>query len=108
MAKYYIQSGEINVVVSAGDAEAAALFVLNQTINSLLEIENVDERLIDNSNMEFVIQCLELLDNEFLVSEIGFGRNEVATFDTELMFKRWCELMTAMNELMDRIDEKRI
>ena len=27
MAKYYIQSGEINVVVSAGDAEAAALFV---------------------------------------------------------------------------------
>ena len=105
MAKYYIESGEVKIVVAADDAEAAALFVLNQTINNLLPVE---KRLINNSSMQFVIQCLELLGNEFHVSEIGFGRNEVATFDTELMFKRWCELMTAMNELMDRIDEKGI
>ena len=42
MAKYYIQSGEIKVVVSAVDAEAAALFVVNQSINKLLPVETID------------------------------------------------------------------
>ena len=104
MAKYYIQSGEVKTVVTAVDAEGAALFVLNQTINKLLPIEPVDQRHVDDGTMRYVVQCLELLGNEFHVSEIGFGQCEVAIFDTELLFKRWCELLTAMNNLIDRLD----
>ena len=108
MAKYYIESGKVRVTVSARDAQAAALFVLNQTINQLLPVETIDDRLVDDSSMKMVIQCLELLGEEFHVSEIGFGRNEVATFDSELLFKRWCELLSAMNHLMDQIDDQGI
>ena len=104
MAKYYIQSGEVQVVVSAVDAEGAALFVLNQTINKLLPVNAQDTRDIDDNTMRFAIQCLEVLGDEFKISEIGFGHGEVAIFDTELLFKRWCELVCAMNQLMDRLD----
>lgn len=104
MAKYYLQSGEIRVVVSAADAEAATLFVLNQTINKLLPSDALAERRMDDNSMKYAVLCLEVLGNEFHVSEIGFGHSEVAIFDTELIFKRWCELLTAMNHLLDRLD----
>ena len=104
MAKYYIQSGAVKVVVAAVDAEGAALFVLNQTINKLLPVETIEERHVDADAMSYVIECLELLGDEFHVSEIGFGHQEVAILDTELLFKRWCELLCAMNNLMDRLD----
>ena len=108
MAKFYIQSGTVKVVVSAVDAEGAALFVLNQTINQLMPSGNLEELHADESSMMVIVQCLEILGNEFLVSEIGFGHSEVAIFDTEILFKRWCELLSAMNHLMDRLDEKGI
>ena len=105
MSKYYIESGEVKVIVAAVDAEGAALFVLNQTINKLLPVETIDERHVDADAMSYVIKCLELLGNEFHISEIGFGRHEVAILDTELLLKRWCELLCAMNNLMDRLDQ---
>ena len=105
MAKYYIQSGEVEFVVNAADPEGAALWVMNQTINQMLPVEMLEDRLIDQGTMRFAAQCLEVLGNEFYLSEIGFGRSDIAVFDTEILFKRWCELLTAMNHLLDQIDE---
>ena len=105
MAKYYIESGDVRVVVSAVDAEAASLFVLNQTVNRVLPTGTTDPIRLDDIAMKYATQCLEVLGNEFHVSELGFGHSEVAIFDSELIFKRWCELTTAINHLMDRLEE---
>lgn len=104
MAKYYIQSGEIKLVVTAADAEGAAMWVLNRTINQIIPVDTIEDRHLDAGTIECVIQGLDYLDPEIHVSEIGFGRNEVAIFDTEILFKQWCQLLYAMNSLFDQLD----
>lgn len=105
MAKYYIQSGDVQFVVNAADAEGGALWVLNQTINRLLPSETIEDLNVNQRTMRKVVQCLEVLGNEFHVSEIGFGRSDIAILDTEILFKRWYELICAMNHLLDQLDQ---
>ena len=110
MAKFYLQSGQINFVVQAADAEAAALWMLNQIINKHADGPSREGTLAEDFqlNMNELMMCkavfaLDQLDNEIMVSQIGFGRNEAGLFDTELIFKQWAELLDAMSKLFDQL-----
>jgi len=110
MAKFYLQSGQINFVVQAADAEAAALWMLNQTIQKFSDDPHhgetlaADFKLTENENVICkAVFALDQLDNEIMVSQIGFGRSESALFDTELIFKQWAELLDAMSKLFDQL-----
>ncbi len=105
MAKYYLQSGQIRFVVNAADAEGAALWVLNTTINNSLPDGDVEDQRLDAGAVEYLVQGTDCLDTHIHVSEIGFGRSEVAVFDTELLFKNWFQLLNAMNHLLDQLEE---
>jgi len=103
MAKYYVQSGEVRFVVTAADADGAALWVVNKTIDGVLPPSLDEPRVVDDDFMRVAITGLDRLDPEMVVSEIGFGRDEVAIFDTELLFKQWCQLLNAMSHLFDQM-----
>jgi len=103
MAKYYIQSGEIKFVVTAADADGAALWVVNKTIDDVLPTALDQQTLTDDDFICVATEGLDRLEPEMHVSEIGFGRHEVAVFDTELLFKHWYQLRNAMNYLFDQM-----
>jgi hypothetical protein len=85
MPKYYVQSGNVSFVVTAADAEGAALWVLN--------------RLIDARTPGVPLG----LGQVFNISEIGFGRDEVAIFETHGLFYKWRTLQRAIQHLFDQL-----
>ncbi len=105
MAKFYIQSGEIRFVVNAADAEGAAMWALNQSIERCLPVEMKGCRKLESNVIEWLIQGADLLDAEIAVSEIGLGRDDAGVFDTEILFYQWYQLMCAMDHLLDRLGE---
>lgn len=104
MAKFYIQSGNTEFMVAAADAEGAALWFVNRIIHKSLPANfNVNERGISDDQLCLVVSALDQIDPEILISEVGFGRDEVGRMDTELVFKEWFTLVNAMNALFDQL-----
>ena len=68
MAKYYVQSGGESMVVSAQDAEGAALFFLHHHLKSVWD------------NLEQLEFALIGFDYEIVVSERCMGKSEAGRF----------------------------
>lgn len=99
MAKYYIQSGAVSVVVTARDIEGAAMWVLHRTIEALVDLYELDD---EESVMEPTLIGLSQFGPKILCSEIGFGRSEAGVLDTDRMFRTWQQLMAAADRLFDQ------
>jgi hypothetical protein len=98
MAKYYLTSGNIEFVVTAMDSEGAALWMINQIVDQVIAPgEHYDENETDSE--------LDVFDDQIMVSEIGFGRDEAGVMDTEMLFMHWFQLSNALNNLLDRLDD---
>ena len=107
MAKFYIQSGDKEVIVSAADAQGAALWLVNRTIRCCQSHDNdCSERefSLDDETFLNAIFAMDQLNEEILVSEIGFGQSEAGSFETEWLFEQWCGLMDAMSHLFDQLN----
>lgn len=105
MAKFYVQSGEINFVVTAADAEGAALWLVHRLINTHTPADPICQTANDVVQTIVITAALERLDSQLRVSEIGFGKHEAGLFETELVVKQWMELVRAMNWLLDQMNE---
>ena len=103
MAKYYVQSGNVSCVVTAADAEGAALWVLNRTIDAWIPIDDIRQRLISDQTLATFIFGFSNLGQVFNISEIGIGRDEVAKFETDELFDTWRSLQRAMQHLFDQL-----
>ena len=103
MAKFYVQSANTKFVVTAADAEGAALWVINQIVERTFPNTVDPEHRINGENFLYVVSTMDQFDAEVLVSEIGFGRCEVAILDTELLFKQWYQLVNAVSHLFDQM-----
>ena len=104
MAKYYLTSGNIELVVSAMDAEGAALWMINQIVDQV--VSPTEEFNASDSASELIdyVEALDVFDDQILVSEIGFGRDEAGVLETEGLFMHWFQLSSALNNLLDRLD----
>jgi hypothetical protein len=78
MAKYYIESGRVRVVLAAETAEQAALRAFQRSHQRQVAIysEPPSEIIRDAEAVQWQ------LDDEILVSEAGFGRSDAEVFDT--------------------------
>ena len=120
MAKFYIQSGNVSFVVTANDAEGAALWAMHQTIERMIEInEEMDEFYLNHSceldgeqnesDREFQIYS-SMLDGlaqfaeTIKCSQRGFGRDDAGELDTDEVFRHWNQLMRAADRLFDRLN----
>lgn len=103
MAKFYLTSGEVEFVVTAVDAEGAALWVINQFIGEAVSLE--DETETSDYALIDYMESLDQFGEQIMVSQIGFGREEVGLLETEWMFMHWFQLSSALDQLLDQTDQ---
>ena len=98
MAKFYVTSGEVRVVVDAQDAHAAALWSLHLSLSKVTDLEDLDlspEQRDDLAQFD----AISRFDRWTKVSEIGFGREEGGRFDSLSLMIEWNQLATAVVRL---------
>lgn len=132
MAKYYLQSGQVSFCVIAADVEGAALWAMHRVIDNTIseyeqqqiprmlelnfaepetsadpdssedpETENIDFEL---ENFEPMLDGLAKFGQEIKCSQIGFGREDAGTLETDSIFLQWRQLMRAADRLFDKLN----
>ncbi len=115
MAKYYIESGHVSFVVSACDAEGAALWAMHRIIDSKISDweASADASIISDGYScqidgvpaavpyEAMLDGLAEFEPEIRLSERGFGYDEAGCLETETIFHTWRQLMMAVDRLHD-------
>ncbi len=124
MAKFYIQSGNVSFVVTANDAEGAALWAMHQTIEKMIEFnqemdelyqtdesslsDSLDNRIEDHDqDFQFygsMLDGLAQFAETIKCSQRGFGRDDAGELDTDEVFRHWNQLMRAADRLFDRLN----
>ncbi len=103
MAKFYVQSGLFSQIVTANDAYSAALWAMHLVMEEVVPVDQVDwldEDQIPESGFE---DGLLKLGETVCVSEIGFGRDEAACFDTADTLAEWNQLVIALTRLEEKL-----
>jgi hypothetical protein len=95
MAKFYVESGNVRLVVHADDAQKAAIWTVHRTMQQVLPPmeEDLVEEPVD------VLEPPRVLGDEMFISERGFGRRDALTLETFEVVKKWNQLMAALAEL---------
>ena len=102
MGKFYIQSGNVSQVLSTEDAESAAIFTLQCTINKFFPVDEIEIRLVNRLSLEVVLRGLAELDSSISVSQIGVGRCEAGLFETEELFAKWRTRVYSISYIFDQ------
>ena len=87
MAKYYVQSGTVQLIFDAADAEQAAVMAFQWTCDKQAEIEAA-------TPLDHVIEAEERgwqLGDDIVVNEQGFDRWEGELFNTRDIFEVWLQ-----------------
>ncbi len=106
MAKYYLQSGDVQSIVNAADAEGAALWLLNQVVRRTDPLADPYEAAdASDASLAMAVIAVDSMGSEICVSEIGYGRDEAGRFHTELILYQWHSLVAAVQSLLEQISE---
>ena len=99
MAKYYVQSGDRKMVMTAADSQAAALWLVHRSLNDVVTAYD-DRGLSAEDRCEIaMVHGLIHLDNTIAVSEQGFDRSDSVQLDVFELIQTWHQLMTALIKL---------
>lgn len=104
MPKYYIQSGDVSMVVTAHDPEAAALWAIHQ--HSQLPEQfasgevDLDPDAADWQNLLPECAALPEFGPAIRISERGFGRAESGRLATDDAMRKYGQLLVAIERLL--------
>jgi hypothetical protein len=103
MAKYYVESGTVQMVTEADDARGAALWTLHRCLEQILPV-CPDDPLSAGEKAERIAQrgCW-VLGESIRTSEQGFGREDVEQYETAEIFAEWNQLMMAVSDLQRQL-----
>ncbi len=104
MAKFYVQSGTVRTVISADDAEKAALWVVHKSLQQVVPIYDDVELTPSEKNDVAIVQGMMVLGNSIAISEIGFDRDDAQQLDTFELVVQWHQLMVALSRLEELLD----
>lgn len=99
MAKYYVQSGNVQTVVSADDCEKAALWVIHKALQQVVPVYEDAELTPEEKSDVAVVEGIMVLGNSIKISEIGFDRSDAQELDTFNLVNHWHQLMIALDRL---------
>ncbi|GAB5402752.1 MAG: hypothetical protein Aurels2KO_09830 [Aureliella sp.] len=115
MAKYYLASGNVRTIISADDAEKAALWVVHKVMQQVLPVfaDGTAEGNLESDGPLSITSDDEpapkhqtpkqsapkQLGSEILISEEGFGGDDAARMDTFELVCHWNQLMVALDRL---------
>jgi hypothetical protein len=96
MAKFYGQSGNFRLAVSAEDAERAALWIVHQAMSQVTPVYEDCELTPEQKEQVALANGLLVLGNTVQLSEVGFDRQDAVEFDTFDLMVQWHQLMIAV------------
>jgi hypothetical protein len=108
MAKFYVQSGTLKLVVHAVEADRAALWAVHKVLSQVLPVFD-DEDLSPREKQTIVaFHGAQVLDESIRLSELGFDRDDAEVFDTAETITEWAQLVVALQriERMSPVDEE--
>jgi hypothetical protein len=96
MAKFYVQSGTLRIVIQADDARKAALWAVHKAMQQILPLYD-DDSLTASQKRQSALRCgHDVLGDEISLSELGFESAENAKFDMFDVVTEWNQLMVAL------------
>jgi hypothetical protein len=98
MAKYYVESGTLRMMVQADDVEKAALWAVHKALQQVLPFEEdeSEEMSIADKQRRVVARGCMILGHSMRLSELGYGREDAARFATYDLVNEWSKLMLAL------------
>lgn len=104
MAKFYVESGNVRCVVSADDAEKAALWVVHKTLQQVVPVYEDAELTPEQKEGEMLLSGIMVLGNSLRISEMGFDRDDAQSLDTFDTLTHWNQLMVALDRLTAQVE----
>ena len=99
--KFYIRSGQAKWIVSAQDAETAALRFVQLALNdSVIPKPKPVNKKLELLDMPTLGRLIASLDEKILVSESGFTSCEAGIYATSFVIKRWRKRVAAVENLI--------
>ncbi len=105
MAKYYVESGTLQTIISADDPQKAALLAVHQAIGQTLPI-NVEELSPEEKQSQLEFRGVQVLGDDILLNERGFGREDSLRIDTYEVLVHWSQLLAALAKLERTLGEE--
>ncbi len=97
MAKYYVESGSLKLVIDAADARRAALWAVHRALEHILP--NEEEELDVDNLPEVEPVGTMVLGDAIRLSERGFENNDTVQFETLDVVAEWSQLMSALSNM---------
>ncbi len=105
MPKFYVRSGEVSLIVTAMDAEGAALWAIHQHSRLPESVEGIPDGpeelpAWDDLLPDFAAELPEL-GTTIRVSERGAGRADAGRFATDAAMAKYGQLLVAVERLLE-------
>lgn len=102
MARFYIQSGTLRMVVHADEADRAALWAVHQVLAQVLPVFDDEELTAHQKQAAAALRGMIALDEQIRLSEQGFDRDDALAFDTAAVVTEWSQLVIALQRIEQR------
>ena len=96
MAKYYVQSGTLKMVISADEPRKAALWAVHKAMQQILPLYDQDNLTPAEKREHALRRGHDVLGDEMQLSEVGFESAENFEFETFDVVNEWNQLMVAL------------
>ncbi len=103
MAKYYVESGTLQMITDAEDARGAALWAMHRAMEQILPVCPDDPLTPLEKNERIRQRGCVVLDDAIRISEQGFDREDAEAFHTVDIFVEWNQLLMAVTKLERRL-----
>ena len=101
MAKYYVQSGTLKVVVHANSPARAALWVVHHVLAQVLPVFDDAELNAEEKQAVASFRGMQVLCDEMHISEQGFDRPDATVARTSDLVTEWSQLVIALERLYE-------
>ena len=99
MAKYYVQSGQVKMIMDAQDVQGAALWAVHSRLGSIASIYEGEEYTEAEQLDQVLMAALIELDTTVSVSELGFDRSDAVVMESFDLAVQWHQLARALMRL---------
>ncbi len=99
MAKFYVQSGNLQMVLQAKDCRSAAIWAAHRTLSQSLPF------LCDDAEEYLALADLTKLGETVRVSQRGFAGSDYVEFQTLDVLQEWNRLLVALDRLQARLQQ---
>ena len=94
MAKFYVESGNLRMVITANNSRGAALWAIHRALSGVLPFVSEDSENPTTANGQRF-----KLDETIRVDQRGFDRSTARRFNTLDLITEWSQLIVALSRL---------